>query len=116
MVSQPLYKKIKDMILQMAAAETEGERLPSVGELSSRLAVNPKQVERAYRELLEEGCLVRREDGSYSPVAGRFTTDIRKRELLQQFDRVVRQLGILSVQPEELEERVSVLMKRRQEF
>ena len=115
MVAQPLYKKIKEMILQMAAAETDGGRLPSVGEVSSRLAVNPRLVDQAYGELLEEGYLVRKENGGYVPEAEKFTMDSRKQELLQQFDRVVKQL-LFSVQPEELEKRVGLLAKRRQEF
>ena len=115
MVAQPLYKKIKEMILQMAAAETEEGRLPSVGEISSRLAVNPRLVERVYGELLEQGYLVRKENGGYGPAAEKFTLDSRKQELLKQFDQVVRQL-LISVQPEELEKRGDVLAKRRQEF
>ncbi len=116
MVTQPLYMKIKEMIKQMAVAGTGGERLPTVAELSSRLTVNPRLVERAFRELREEGYLKTSEDGTIYPKEGRSVEDARKKELLQQFDQVVRQLYVLSVQPEELEERVNVLTKRRQEF
>ena len=116
MVTQPLYRKIKEMIRQMAVAGTEGERLPSVAELSCRLAMNPRLVERAYAELGQEGYIRESEDGTIYPEEGSLAEDLRKKELLQQFDQVVKQLCLLSVQPEELEERVSVLTKRRQEF
>ena len=128
-MTQPLYMKIKEMIKQMAVAGTGGERLPTVAELSSRLTVNPRLVERAFRELREEGYLKTSEDGTIYPKEGRsvedgtlypadkrMAADTREKELLQQFDQVVRQLYVLSVQPEELEERVNVLTKRRQEF
>lgn len=115
MVTQPLFMKIKEMIKQMAVAGTKGERLPSVAEFSSRLAVNPKLVERVFTELQEEGYVRRKEDGTLYPADKRMAADTREKELLQQFDQVVRQLLVLSVQPEELSERVRGLTKRRQE-
>lgn len=116
MVTQPLYKKIKEMIMQMAVAGTKGEHLPSVGELASRFAVNPQMVDRAYRELQREGYLVLSEDGEMHPAEERFVADSKRKELLQQFDQLVRKLMMLSIEPEELEERVSMLAKRRLEF
>lgn len=115
MVTQPLYRKIKEMIMQMAVAETKGGHLPSVGELASRFAVNPQMVDRAYRELQREGYLVLSEDGEMHPAEEKFVTDSKRKELLQQFDQLVGQL-LLFAEPGELEKRVSMLAKRRLEF
>ena len=82
-MTQPLYMKIKEMIKQMAVAGTGGERLPTVAELSSRLTVNPRLVERAFRELREEGYLKTSEDGTIYPKEGRSVEDARKKELLK---------------------------------
>ena len=113
---QPLYIKIKEMIRQMAVAGTKGERLPSVAELSSRLAVNPQLVDRVFKDLQEEGYIRISEDGTFYPAQGSLASDVREKELLQQFDQVVRQLFVLSVQPEELAQRVNVLKKGDNNF
>jgi len=55
--SRPIYEQVKEGIrrLILTGALPEGERLPSVRELSAELAVNPNTIQRAYRELEAEG-------------------------------------------------------------
>ena len=112
----PLYQEIKEKIMQMASAADREEGLPSVGELSSRFAVNPHLVERACRELREEGFLVLGEDGRTHADDSGYAMTFCKRELMQQFDRIVRKLKVLSVQPEELHQRLNVLTKGEKDF
>jgi len=54
---QPIYKQVvegyKRLILTGVIAENE--KLPSVRELASALAINPNTIQRAYRELETEG-------------------------------------------------------------
>lgn len=114
---QPLYQLVKEKIMQMAFAQTRDETtLPSVAELSSRLAVNPRLVERAFRELREEGFLVQGADGSVRYSGSGNEASYCRKELLQQFDQIVRKLKSLSVQPEELHQRVNVLTKGDSDF
>ena len=56
---RPIYEQVKDGFkkLILSGALREGEKLPSVRELSTLLAVNPNTIQRAYRELEAEGCV-----------------------------------------------------------
>src|SRR5699024_9600856 len=92
--------------LMVTGAIQEGEKLPSVRSLASRLAINPNTIQRAYESLEAEGYL-------YSvPGKGSFAaphTGVdqgRKEELLGRFDAVAAELLFLGVGGETLVERV----------
>ena len=55
--SRPLYEQIKENLIKLITSHalTQDERLPSVRELSVKLAINPNTIQRAYRELENEG-------------------------------------------------------------
>ena len=55
--AKPIYEQIKDGIrhLLLSNAILADEKLPSVRELASNLAINPNTIQRAYRELESEG-------------------------------------------------------------
>lgn len=55
--ARPIYEQVKDGFkkLLLSGALKEGDRLPSVRELSAQLAVNPNTIQRAYREMEAEG-------------------------------------------------------------
>lgn len=54
---RPIYVQIKESLcrLILTGAMAEGERLPSVRELAMELTINPNTIQRAYRELENEG-------------------------------------------------------------
>ena len=54
---RPIYSQIVDGLRQQITAGIlqPGDRLPSVRELASQLAINPNTIQRAYRELEMEG-------------------------------------------------------------
>ena len=56
---RPIYEQVKEGFkkLILSGALREGEKLPSVRELSTLLAVNPNTIQRAYRELEAESCV-----------------------------------------------------------
>jgi len=56
---QPLYLQIVEGFkrLILGGVIKENDRLPSVRELASQLAINPNTIQRAYRELETEGCV-----------------------------------------------------------
>lgn len=104
-----LYDQVKERIRAMiiSYAIQKDERLPAVGELSSRLAVNPNMVEQAYRDLEEEG-YVYYVEGAGAFAADRQTVDAcRRQKLFEELDRVVIQLSSLSVAAEEMTRRVN---------
>ena len=54
---RPIYAQIADNFRSQIRAGVleKGEKLPSVRELASELAINPNTIQRAYRELEAEG-------------------------------------------------------------
>lgn len=110
---RPIYEQVKDGIRKMAYAGMIGpdEKLPSVRELASKLAINPNTISRAYKELEQEGFIY--------TLTGRGTfinqefdlNDSKKEELCQKFDKVTKELLGISITPEELKERIEQLAK-----
>ena len=106
--ARPIYEQVRDGLrrLMVTGAIQEGEKLPSVRSLASRLAINPNTIQRAYESLEAEGYL-------YSvPGKGSFAaphTGVdqgQKEELLGRFDAVAAELLFLGVGGETLVERV----------
>lgn len=112
--AKPIYEQIKDGLrkLILSGIIRQDEKLPSVRELASQLAINPNTIQKAYRELEQEGF-------SYT-ISGRGSfaaplSDVssgRQEELMKQFDESVIELLYLHKQPEELKERIDVLKQQ----
>lgn len=111
--SKPIYEQIKDGLrkLVISSSLTANEKLPSVRELASNLAINPNTIQKAYRDLEGEGYIY--------TVAGKGTFvaeqqevfNARQQELLGKFDEVVEELFFLSVDEAELKERMTRLAR-----
>ena len=58
--ARPIYEQVRDGLrtLIVSGAIAGGEKLPSVRELATQLAINPNTIQRAYRALEQEGCVV----------------------------------------------------------
>ena len=96
---RPIYEQVKDgfRMLILTGAMRPGERMPSVRELATQLAINPNTIQRAYRELEQEGfiCSV---PGKGSFVAdARDTAALRRKELLVQLKEISEELKKLGV-------------------
>ena len=101
---RPIYEQVKDGFrrLILNGVLKSDERMPSVRELATSLAINPNTIQRAYRELEQEGyiCSV--------PGKGSFVTDasdaaaVRRDELLRQFGEISAELQQLGVAKESL--------------
>ena len=89
--ARPIYSQIvdgfRDQIL--AGILQSGERMPSVRELATELAINPNTIQRAYRELEMQGWI------ASVPGKGSFICGIpgnhhsRHTQLLETFDKTV---------------------------
>lgn len=114
--SKPIYEQIKDGLRKLVVSKgvSANEKLPSVRELASRLAINPNTIQKAYRELEGEGYIY--------TIAGKGTfvaekkeiPDIRQDELLKVFDETAAELLYLSVKKESLKERIERLAEGRE--
>ena len=96
---RPIYEQVKDgfRMLILTGAMRPDERMPSVRELATQLAINPNTIQRAYRELEQEGfiCSV---PGKGSFVAdARDTAALRRKELLVQLKEISEELKKLGV-------------------
>lgn len=106
--TRPFYQQIKDNIRQLviSRAITTNEKLPSVRELASTLAINPNTIARAYRELENEGYIY--------TVSGKgsFVSEIpdetkeRREDLMKIFDATVTELLFLSIPASDLTGRI----------
>lgn len=101
---RPIYEQVKDGFrrLILSGVLQPDERMPSVRELATKLAINPNTIQRAYRELEQEGYV------SSVPGKGNFVADAsdaaaaRRKELLKQFREISVELQRLGVDPDTL--------------
>ncbi len=113
--AKPIYEQIKDGIrhLLLSNAILADEKLPSVRELASNLAINPNTIQRAYRELESEGYIYSKQGkGTFASEAS-FIHKTREQELLTAFDDVVTELFVLDVTKEALGRRMENLEQGR---
>lgn len=109
--ARPIYEQIKDGLRRLILSDVirQDEKLPSVRELASQLAINPNTIQKAYRELEQEGYVY--------TISGRGSfaapfSDVRsgrQEMLLAQFDEAVTELLYLKKDPEELKQRIDKL-------
>ena len=101
--ARPIYTQIADTFRNQIRAGilAEGDKLPSVRELASELAINPNTIQRAYRELEANGWIV--------TVTGKgcFVSDCapgnnQRQQLLDEFDRITAALINSGVSREDL--------------
>ncbi len=106
--SRPIYEQVKDSLRRAIITEVllPDDKIPSVRELASQLAINPNTIQKAYRELETEGYL-------YSvPGKGSFVSESsqakesRKKELLEKLDETVTELSHLDVTVAEICEHI----------
>ena len=105
---RPIYEQVKDGIRKLAYSGVLGpdEKLPSVRELASKLAINPNTISRAYKELEQEGFLYSLTGKGTFINQGFDLNDRRKEELLQKFDKVVKELLEISISSDVLKARI----------
>ena len=105
---RPIYEQVKDNLrhLIVSGALSENYKLPSVREMAGELAINPNTIQRAYRELENEGyiCTI--------PGKGSFTCardggdSTHRQELLVKFDEITAELRYLGFTVSELTARM----------
>ena len=109
--AKPIYEQIKEGLRRLVVSNSflPNEKLPSVREMASRLAINPNTIQKAYRELEAEGYIYT-VSGKGTYVASREEVqETRNEELLEAFDEIVTELLYLSADRTELTERIEQL-------
>ena len=107
--ARPIYEQVKDGLRKLVikgVLETD-EKLPSVRELAGSLAINPNTIQRAYRDLEQEGFLYT-VAGKGSFVAEHPMPDRGKIvALYEQLDHVLEELSFLQEEEEQVMEHVT---------
>lgn len=111
--SKPIYEQIKDGLkrLIITGAIAPDEKMPSVRELASQLAINPNTIAKAIRELEQEGYIYTI-TGRGSFAADRKDISAgRIDQLLKKFDEIVKELLFLNENKDDLKQRIEALAK-----
>ena len=107
--ARPIYTQIIDGFREQIVAGIlhPGDKLPSVRELASRLAINPNTIQRSYRTLEMEGWIVTVPGKGCFVCSSESCQEQEKSRLLSQLDEVCAALTALGVSPEELAQRIA---------
>ena len=111
--SKPIYEQIKDGLrkLVVSGAVKKDEKLPSVRELATSLSINPNTIQKAYRELEQEGYIYTiAGKGSYAAEKA-YVASGRNEELMKEFDEIVKELLYLCEDKDILIKRIEELAK-----
>ncbi|MDC7278909.1 GntR family transcriptional regulator [Butyrivibrio fibrisolvens] len=111
--SKPIYEQIKDGLrrLVVSGAVRTDEKLPSVRELATSLSINPNTIQKAYRELEQEGYIYTiAGKGSYAAQRADVATG-RNEELMKEFDEIVKELLYLCQDKDILIRRIEEIAK-----
>lgn len=111
--ARPIYEQIKDGLRRLILTDVirQDERLPSVRDLASQLAINPNTIQKAYRELEQEGYVYTVSGrGSFAAPLSEVGS-ARQEALLAQFDEAVTELLYLKKSADELKERIDRLQQ-----
>ncbi len=113
--SRPFYQQIVEGIRQLIISEVlkADEKLPSVRDMAVSLAINPNTIQRAYRELEQDG-YVYFLAGKGTFVAPRSDSSTeRPQELMKCFQDTVQELLYLNVPAENLIEKIQELRQQK---
>ncbi len=102
---KPIYLQIKEQFIRLIASGvlSDGEKLPSVRQLATQLAINPNTIQRAYAELETEGyCYSQAGRGSFVAPAADWDNS-RRNELIAQLRTALQELRTLGLTEDELQ-------------
>ena len=105
---RPIYTQITDGCKDQSTTGIlcTGDKLPSVRELASELAINPNTIQRAYRMLETEGWIVTVPGKGCFVSANSSCQEQEKKKLLLVFDETCAALTALGIAAEELAARI----------
>ena len=101
---EPVYIQLKDRLRGyiISGVFKPDERMPSVRELASGLSVNPNTIQRAYRELEEEGYIYTVSGRGSFAASGEQVYQKRCDELKSALRQTVKELAFLGLSRDEL--------------
>lgn len=101
----PLYEQIKEQLKNMIVEKVlkANDKIPSVRELAQMLTINPNTIQKAYKELEQEGFIYSiRAKGSFVTPQDNTLRKIRKQNLMNSLEKTVKELIFIGIPSEEL--------------
>lgn len=111
---RPLYEQIKEKLKELiiSGAVNEHDKIPSVRELASSLAINPNTIQRAYKELEEEGFIYsQRAKGSFIAPIKKAQTEEFISALYKNLQDAAAELLYRGESPEKLKQEVDKIFE-----
>lgn len=101
---RPIYEQVRDGLRQLlvTGAIQPGEKLPSVRQLASQLAINPNTIQKAYKDLETEGFIYSKRGKGSFVASINHNNQKRTEELLQLTESCVRELSYLGIEKEKI--------------
>lgn len=112
---RPLYEQIKEKLKELiiSGALGENEKIPSVRELASSLAINPNTIQKAYKDLENEGYIYsRRASGSFVMPRSAVAENTEQSELFERFDAIVKEMMFCGISRTEAEHRMKNIYEK----
>lgn len=117
--SRTIHEQIEDELRRLIinGILSEDEQLPSVRELSVSLTVNPNTVQRAYKQLEQDGFIYSvKGKGSFVATLSKNNTDARCRELFEILKSAAQELAFLGQEKEKLLKLINNVFEEREEL
>lgn len=113
--SRPIYEQIKSGIIRLIMSGVLGpdDKLPSVRELASSLAINPNTIQKAYAQLEVEGIIYSVSGRGSFVSADMNMTERRKAELMDDLEKIVDELMELSIDKKEIIDMISNIYEKK---
>lgn len=102
---RPLYEQIKDKMKELIISGVlcENDKIPSVRELASSLAINPNTIQKAYKDLENEGYIYSlKAKGNFVSPREKTLDNSKISELSDELFGIVREMKFLGLKKEEL--------------
>ena len=106
---RPLYEQICDKIKELIISGLleENDKIPSVRELAMSIAINPNTIQKAYKQLENEGYIYSvKARGSFVKGRGESVDTAKAEELIKNLEPIVRELCFLGFKKEKIQKLV----------
>lgn len=114
---RPLYEQICDKLKELiiSGALAENEKIPSVRELALSLAINPNTIQKAYKELENEGYIYsQKAKGNFVSPKTETADGTKSDELIKTIVPTIRELRFLGIDKESLNELINEIYEEEQ--
>lgn len=109
-IYEQLTEKLKELIVHKVLKDDE--QLPSVRELAQELTINPNTIQKAYRELEQQGYIYSIQGkGSFVMPTVNMDNSRHKEELMGQLKKVIAELLYLGIGKDEIIETIQAMCK-----